>query len=281
MPIDPVIHEVTTGTTYNNSESNWTAVQIQDEDGEVKRVGVVTAKTGENHEKCTLNLRFTYTNSSCLATKHGRHLPYNVADRLMDEMIDSWIADQMNLGCNVSDVTYEEALERLHQQITLRAHQIQTGARDLPILGYQLSKRQSRRPSPSFTAIPAKNDDGSVTSLHAVRNNTVYRSFSSTSSATRRYIVNNNPDTYYQKNTKYFAQALERSITIAQPGVYAESDRYKINHTIHHTTPTSSEPSEAAGLVSEGSDTPVLLEEASVASESVSGASESWDLTLS
>lgn len=281
MPLDPVVQEITEGTKFNNSHSGWTAVQTIVENGEKKRVGIVTAKTGDDHEKCTLHMRFTYTRDSTLHTPPGRHLPHNVASRLMEEIVDSWIADQLNLGCNLTEEAYNEALEALHNQITIRAHQIQTGLRNLPIMGFQISKRSSRRESPSYTAIPAKNDDGTITNMTGVRNDVEYRAFSAATSTTRRYTINNRPDTYFQKNTHYFAQAIERSVTIAAPGVYVESDRYKINHTVHYSGTTSSDATHASELVSEGSDTPVLLEEASVASESVSGASESWDLTLS
>ena len=276
------------GTIVNRArgESHYVMVTTRDDDNNAHYHPVLIAKTGDNNEKVTLSMRITYTQGSILATPPGRHLPHDAARRFADEFVDSYLADLADLGPNMTEDEYESRIKNTLDNIEARLRQIQEGKRQLPILGFAMGKRSSRRDSPSYTMVPIQEKGKHhvhLKTLHADTNGSPIRH--AIQSAATRAIVHNRPDTYYQKNTTCFHTAVTASVNYAPDGTYAIGDRYHIRHTIQvsgtPTPPPPGAPSDGSGLVSEGSDTPVLLEEASVASESLTEASASWDLTLS
>lgn len=294
LPFPIEIQEIENETEFNRSggESLYTMVHVPQEDEEAPSRhdmhSVLIARTGQKNEKVTVNLRFTYTQDSVLATPPGRHLPYRCAEQLVGEIVDSWLADQANVGHNLTEEQFETNLANALENIGARIRSIQGGNRNLPLLGMQVGKRSSRRESPSYTMVPVARKDSTETPtlkpLFEATGDCKSISFAC-GAAAQRNIVNNNPNTYFQKNTTVFSAAAVASVSRAPEGTYATGDRYNIKHTVHvegaPPPPVPATPSEAVGIVGGSSDTDVLLEEAAVASESLAEASEDWDLTLS
>lgn len=257
-----------------------------EEDGPITQP-VLLAMSDDSNEKVTVAMRFTYTKDSVLHTEAGRHLPYRVADKLVAEIVDSWLADATHLGHNLSEERFEQNIATTLEYVESRIRELQSGTTPMPILGIQVNKRSSRRPSPNYTLVPVQRDgETEVPTLAHLRTDS--------SSAPLRHafgpimqrcMVYNNNTTYYQKNTVTFSAPVQASLTLAPEGTYATGNRYGIRHTIHVSgapvPPPPGASSEALGVVGGSPDTPVLLEEASEASESLSGPTESWDLTLS
>ena len=290
LPFPVEIQEIADGTTVDRSGggSMYTKVHVPQEDEGYDMHPVLVAKTSDKNEKVTVNVRFTYTQDSVLATGPGRHLPYRVAEHLVGEIVDSWLADQAKIGHNLTEEEFEINLSNTLKNIDARIRTIQKGDRNLPLLGMQVGKRSSRRASPSYTLVPVADKDStgtpSLKPLYEATGDCKSISFAC-GPAAQRNIVNNTPNTSFQKNTPTSSAAAVASVSRAPEGTYATGDRYNIKHTVHvegaPIPPVPSASEEAKGIVGGSSDTEVLLEEAAVTSEGLAEASEDWDLTLS
>ena len=287
-PVPPMVEkELTHGEVYDRhtGHSLYNVCLTTGDDGNPTHNQVVFVADQDSAEKVTLNVRFTYTEDSVLSTAPGRHLHYRAAESLMHEIFDSYLADIADLNINCTHQEFEDKIAATMNVIETRLRQLQSGERRMPILGFALGKRTSRRPSPTYTMVPLE-PETTAEDVRKLYHETTHSPIDNAARSTiGRHIVHNRGDTYYQKNTVMFKSAISRSIKYAPSNTVAEPVKRGIQHRIKvmgtPPPPIAHSPSEASEIVSEGSGTTVLLEAASEASESLTEASSSWDLTVS